>query len=151
MKVLIAEDNDLKSNAISDFLLKNFTDSEITITTAIRSTLDTIKKGDFDLLLLDMTMPSFEGDNDIDRGELRAFAGRDIVSKMSYRKLTIPTIVITQFEIFGRHSNMTPIEDIASELSIKFPEIIKGCILFDFQSDIWQKKLLTIIKNIIND
>ena len=151
MKVIIAEDNDLKSSAISEFLLKNFPDSEITITTAIRSTFNAIKNDNFDLLLLDMTMPSFEGDNDIDRGELRALAGRDIISKMSYRRLFIPTIVITQFEIFGRQSNMTPIGEIANELSVKFPEIIRGCILFNFQSDIWQKDLLTIIKDIIND
>ncbi|WP_251265578.1 hypothetical protein, partial [Enterobacter hormaechei] len=74
-------------------------------------------------------------------------AGKEIISSMAYRKLYSPVILVTQFEVFGRHNQLTSIDDIFDEINGLYPDIIKGSVLFDFQSDSWKSKLDNFILN----
>lgn len=153
MKILIADDSNLKQELIKNFLKSIIAEVEIIQTYAFNTSFLEIKKKKIDLILLDMTMPSFEKSPEkVDiENSLKTLAGQSIISKMSYRNINIPTIIVTQFEVFGRFNSITPIEEITKELMDLHPKIVKGSILFDVQTQVWQEQLQHMIKGITFD
>lgn len=151
MNFLIADDREEKQEALSLFMKEIYSSCNIVQTYAYNTTFEQIRKNKFDLIFLDMTMPSFDaksGKKEHDRS-LRTLAGRDIIIKMAYRKIKIPTLIVTQFEVFGRHNQITPIEEITNELMEQYPDIVYGCVLFDFQSDSWKSQLNNEISKVL--
>ncbi|HIF9452676.1 TPA: response regulator [Photobacterium damselae] len=149
MKFLIADDNIEKQDAIKSFILRNFPQSEIMQTYAFNSTFDILRKNSIDFMFLDMTMPTYDNHegSQIDKS-LRTLAGKDLISKLAYRNMKVKTAIVTQFEVFGRHDQITPIESIYHDLQKKHPDIVLGCVVFDFQSESWEAQLLKIVRDL---
>ncbi|EKN6076500.1 response regulator, partial [Yersinia enterocolitica] len=142
MNILIADDSLQKQELLKELIIDEYPNGVIFQTDSFNSTFKEIKSRLFDLILLDMTMPTFEQNKrGSSEGKVRTLAGKDIISKMVYRNIITPTILVTQFEVFGRHNHLISIKEMADELMINYPEIVRGCILFDFQSDIWKKEI----------
>ncbi|EGX6953627.1 response regulator [Aeromonas hydrophila] len=146
IKVLIAEDSIEKRNAITDFLRKNSDiDFHISLTEAVRDTLSFINSHSVDLLILDMTLPPFVGENEATRGDLRPLAGKEIIEKINYYAIPLKIIVITQFDVFGRHSKVVDHKDLFKELHNDYPLLLAGSIYFSAQSTSWKKELSEIL------
>ncbi|EET9688156.1 TPA: response regulator [Escherichia coli] len=144
MKILIADDNIQKQRVLRTCIEENFVSSDITqtfsFTTTIKALTSSVK---FDIILLDMTMPNYDSKEPMNNdGKMRTLAGQDVITKMAYRGITTPTIIVTQFEVFGRHSSLKPISEIAQELIASYPNIVKGYVLFDLQSELWKTDLI---------
>ncbi|MFQ2197038.1 response regulator [Aeromonas hydrophila] len=152
MRILIAEDNDDKATALCCFIKDNFEHVLIEHAKALNTAFHKIKNHSYDLILLDMTMPSFENfdNSDIDV-TLKTLAGKDLINKLAYRKILTPVIIVTAFELFGRNDNIEHINSIASELKTIHPDIVKGCVIFDVQSNNWKAALLKEINRVRYD
>lgn len=151
MKILIADDSDDKQVSLKTLLELEFRDVELSYTKALNTTFSEIRKSFFDLVLLDMTMPSFEDANgeDVDVN-LKTLAGKEIIGKIAYRKISVPVIIVTAFEVFGRHDNLKHISTIYNELMQSYPDIVKGYVFFDIQSDDWKTQLIKEVKKVLN-
>ena len=148
MKILIADDNYQKQEELKKFVEDKFPYADIEQQFAFNSTFKALNSNDYDFVFLDMTMPSFEqSKGDITDQTLRTLAGKDIVTNLSYRNIFVKIIIVTQFEVFGRHDQITPIDSIFNELKEKHPKMILGCVLFDFQSDSWKIDLHKLIES----
>lgn len=142
IEVLIAEDSVEKRNSITEFLQKKCNiDFNISFTEAVRDTLSFIDTHHVDLLILDMTLPPFVGENEVTRGDLRPLAGKEIIEKINYYDITLKIIVITQFDVFGRHSKVVDHKDLFKELHSDYPSLLVGSIYFSAQSTSWEKEL----------
>ncbi|ELF1048475.1 hypothetical protein RM768_003474 [Enterobacter asburiae] len=150
MKILIADDNIYKQDILNAYIKNKFPDADISQSYSFNSTRKQIFENVFSLILLDMTMPTFDSNDKsatVSESRNRPLAGKEIISSMAYRKLYSPVILVTQFEVFGRHNQLTSIDDIFDEINGLYPDIIKGSVLFDFQSDSWKSKLDNFILN----
>ncbi|MGC0897525.1 hypothetical protein [Pantoea agglomerans] len=151
MRILIADDSHDKQEMIHSFISKKYPTSEFIRTYSFNSTREQILTSSFSLILLDMTMPSFDpNDKNTGFGESRnrPLAGKEIISSMAYREINTPVIIVTQFEVFGRHNQLTSIDDVFEEINGLYPNIVKGTVLFDFQSESWKTKLDKLINGI---
>lgn len=151
MRILIADDSNDKQEMIYSFIRNKYPISEVIQTYSFNSTREKILTSSFSLILLDMTMPSFDpNDKNTGFGESRnrPLAGKDIISSMAYREINTPVIIVTQFEVFGRHNQLTSIDDVFEEINGLYPNIVKGTVLFDFQSESWKTKLDKLINGI---
>ncbi|MEQ9941511.1 hypothetical protein ABRP58_05565 [Pectobacterium aroidearum] len=147
--VLIADDQQEKQRSLKEFLEQNFNNYISDSSYSFRGTREKIINNKYSLILLDMTMPSSDNKTHSDfvsDGKGRALAGRDIIQTMHYRMMETPVIIVTQFDVFGRHNQLTSIEDIASDLLSNYPTIVKGYVLWDYQSENWKGVLLNLIK-----
>ncbi|KAB7669749.1 response regulator transcription factor [Plesiomonas shigelloides] len=144
MKLLIADDNLQKQQSLKKCIESFFPNTEITQTFSFKTTIqELISSKCFDIILLDMTMPNYDSKEPMaNDGKMRTLAGQDVVTKMAYRGVKTPTIIVTQFEVFGRNSNLKPISEIAQELIDCYPDIVKGYVLFDMQSELWKAELI---------
>lgn len=150
MKILIADDNSEKQSNLKSTILDNFNDIQIVQSWAMNTTFSEIKTCSYDLILLDMTMPSYAS-NSKSSHELRTLAGRDLILKLAYRKISVPIIIVTAFEVFGRHESIEHINSISGDLINEYPELVKGYIIYDFQSDSWKSSLIKEIKKYSHD
>ena len=86
MKILIIEDDKNKRNQIIERLSGYFPDLEFIVKSSFQQGVKTLRSSSFDILLLDMTLPTFDIDINSSGGKIRNFAGMDILDVMQQRK-----------------------------------------------------------------
>lgn len=150
MKCLIIEDDKNKSKQILASIM-DFDDSMGTVIKhSFNSGMAEILNTDFDFLILDMTMPTFDKSPSESGGRVRAFGGREILERMSRKKVIVPVIVVTQFDVIGEGDESLSLERLDMELSNKFSNIYVGSVYYNAAQDKWKDDLhakLTEIKN----
>ncbi len=101
MKILIVEDDENKRNQITTLITESFSFINLAVAKSLQSGLRSIINDKPDLVILDMTMPTFDIGVDEDGGRLQPYAGREILRQMDRRNILVPVIVLTQFDRFG--------------------------------------------------
>lgn len=141
MKIILVEDDEYKAKQIKGFLepLNN----NLTIEKSFKSGMQSLVNKNWDFVLLDMTIPSFEYSNIHSSSRNRKFGGRDILNEMKRKGILIPTAVITQYSVFGEEE--TSLEELDAELQRDFSEIYKGIVFYNASVLDWQECLLSII------
>ncbi len=145
MKILIIEDNRSKLNSIKSFLKKTY--SDITVHDALSYTagLRRIYEDNWDLLLLDMTLPTYDMNPNDSGGDKKSVAGKEIMKRMLHKKIIIPTIIITQFDTFGE--NGVTIDSLNLEFERDMCQIWKGTIIYEKVA--WMTELKELIDRIL--
>ena len=143
MKILLIEDDDNKIKVINEFIDNSLLDIKICIAKSYNSGLKEIFINNYDLILLDISMPVFDKINSESGGEFMKFAGVDILKEMEYRNIRCKTVIITQYDDFG---NKTLIE-LKEELKNDYPENYFGTVYYNAAESKWKDELLNLIKN----
>jgi len=149
ISMLIADDQPDKASDIVGVLESNYTNIDFQYSVSYAGTAKKIKNNRFDIIILDMSMPNFDPKPG-EKPALKALAGKDIMTKMQYRNKSIPVIVVTQFDIFGRHSDAVSIDKLSVDLKNDFPDIFSGCVYYNTQSKSWEQELITIVSELID-
>ena len=116
MNVLIAEDNKKKSKQIMDFLVNSLNCKNEILVENKEDVIDILGEKDFSFLVLDMSLPRYRNDND----DIKHLAGKDVLIYMRHRRKFIPTIVITQHDVFGHHDSQISIDNLRLDLTENF-------------------------------
>lgn len=130
MRLIIIEDDSNKLKAILSHLQK-YKDIEISTYASYQSGLRAILLNKFDLLLLDMSMPAY------DTGRPLPLAGRDILFLLKRKKITLKTIIITQYENFDG----TSLNSLHINLNDEFPNNYLGYVYYNVTQDSWKQTL----------
>lgn len=139
MKVLLVEDFDDKANDILAFLKQEFPDFQVKRCKAYNSAQETIFEGgeQFGLILLDMSMTTYDLADDASGGMPEPQAGRDLLEGMFLREITTPVIVVTMYNVFGRKE----LSAFHKELLADFPQNYKDYVFYSAQRNDWKKEL----------
>ncbi len=151
MKILIVEDDFDKRNKIKDFIFSSIKENIIVEEKeSLRSGLQAVVQGQgYDLLLLDMSMPSFDvGSSEPGGGTPESFAGRELMSQMKLRDIKIPVIVITQYDSF--EEGTVSLDDLASDFRTEFGDFFLGTVYYNSAVDGWKKELSEFLKILNN-
>lgn len=146
LKILVVEDDDNKAKQISQFLNAIIEDLNLTIKKSFQSGMEAIINNLFDLVLLDMSMPTFEASPSKPKGRHRHYAGKDILTEMKREGVSIPTIVVTQFGVFGEGSDTMNSEQLDINLKGEFPEMYLGMVHYNTSVSDWRKSLEEFLK-----
>lgn len=144
MKVLIIEDDKQKSEQIITFL-ENFNPKvEIRLEKSYNSGLRTVSRDQFDLLLLDMSLPTFEITIDESGGKPMSFAGEEILRQLQRKNVTVPTIVITQYDRFEKGLSLNQIK---KSIESKGYANYIDTIYYNTTNDSWILELTELLRN----
>jgi CheY-like chemotaxis protein len=150
MKILIADDDINKRERITSFINAKFKDKfKITEKKSYQSTLKCIQNEYFNLIILDMTMPTYDISIEENGGRIKVFAGKEIMSKMIRRDIIMPVIVMTQFETFGEDE--ITFNELEKELESSYNEIFEEIIYYHNGLTGWQNKLENKLNNVIRN
>lgn len=147
MNILLVEDDDNKSRQILEFFSNDIVGCNVVTRKSFHSGLTEIIKEPFDLILLDMSMTTYDRSPENPNSRFRHFAGRDILFEMKRRKILVKTIVVTQFGNFGEGKDAIDGEQLHENLKVEFPSIYLGMVHFNASLSNWKNELLYLIKD----
>lgn len=139
-RLLIIEDNEAKLNRLRQFCEENLTDYEVEDRRSYNSALsEVVHNGkSYDLILLDVSMNTYDISPEVSDGEQEPLAGSNILRFMKLRKIKVPVIVITMYESFVDGIKIDKLDDGFRE---KYSEFYKGFVYYSLRNEDWIKRL----------
>jgi len=142
IRILLVEDEAPKCRHIQLFLESLGISMVTTVSKSVNTALDELDKELPDLLLLDMSLPTFDIGDRENGGRPQGFGGIEVLRYMSMSGMECPTIVITGYEAFQREAGKTiDLSQIRSELVEEFPTMFKGILHYNSTYDEWKTAL----------
>lgn len=141
MKIILVEDDAYKASQIVDFLHKSA--YKVDVEKAYNTGMKAICTGNYDMALLDMTIPSFEISPEHPSSRVRKYGGKDILEEMQRCDIDMPAIVITQYQVFDDGEKTLEVLD--QELLQEYSGIYQGIVYYNSSTLDWQEKLKNIM------
>ncbi|NLI35244.1 MAG: hypothetical protein GX416_01825 [Bacteroidales bacterium] len=146
-KLLIVEDLPEKAEEIKKEISTHFPDLIIVERTSYHSAIEEIfrRHEDYFLILLDITMSTFDVNAEENGGVPETLAGKRILEGMYLRDIPTMVKVVTMFESFDGKS----IKALDQELREDNPDSYDGFIFFSFKKSDWKKQLIEYISTLL--
>jgi CheY-like chemotaxis protein len=146
MRILIVEDDQNKLKQLASFIMDRWPDFEITERRSYRSGLAEIVSNHYDLILLDMSMPTFDKTPEESGGRTRIFAGREILWQMAKRDIRTATMIVTQFESFGEGVDQMSLSELEKDLETAFSTSYLATVYYNAAHENWKEALVRHIE-----
>lgn len=140
--VLLIEDDAFKAKRISTFVSGRFEDAVVHVERSVSSGLSSIVASRPAILLLDMSLSTYDVGPREAGGRPQNFGGVTVLEHLVRRRISIPTIVITQFPGFKRDDGAeVSLDALRSELSSKFPHLFRTLLWYSSSDRKWEVEL----------
>jgi len=149
MNILIVEDNQKKLKNLKSWAGNNISNAVIEEAISYTSGVRKIYEGDWDLILLDMSLPTYDITPQEQGGDKKPLAGKEIMRRMIFRNINTPVIIVTQFETFG--DKEISIRFLNEEFEKDYSSIWKGTINYDEIKMTWVEELNRIYTEILGE
>ncbi len=145
-KVLFIEDNMIKAEAVLKLIHEEMPKVSVTTKDSFRSGLREIMSQEYDILLLDMSLPTWERDRVKKQEGFERFGGETIMREMKRKNIIVPTIVITMFNEFGIGKSFVNLIDLDLHLKSEFEDFYKGYVKYSSSEKKWEIELTNALK-----
>ncbi|WP_321794741.1 response regulator [Caballeronia sp. J97] len=146
MNILVVEDDDNKRKQLTDYLREAYPDCVCTETRSYQSGLKAMLQSRYDVVFLDMTMPTFDRTPAEGGGRIRPFAGRDILAQVSSRRIRQPIIVFTMFEVLGEGESQVTANELDRQLKDTYCDNYLGLASYSAASSDWKDRVRELIE-----
>lgn len=143
----MVEDSDIKYSTVEGFLREAFPHAGTKRAASYQSGIEALVFEEFDLVILDMTLPNSDIHHSLVGSETFPFGGELILREMKRRRIGVKAIVLTQYDTFFRGEAEVPFAQLWEELSAKFAGLVLGCVRLDSSSVNWETELAALIHN----
>lgn len=151
IKILLIEDDRKKSDDILGYVTTNFPNSTIELKESYHSGLKSLIKDSYDLLLLDMSMPTWDRSPVENGGDYEKFGGIKILKELNRKKRLLPTILITMFDNFGESDNSITLVQMDAVLKSDYQDAYVGSVFYRSDISQWENDLNLLMNKIHND
>lgn len=140
--ILLVEDEAPKRAHVEKYLKSVNHELFIEVAKSVNSALDALENEPPDLLILDMSLPTFDVGGRESGGRPQGIGGIEILRYMTMSEIICPTIVITGYEAFKRDTGKTvELSRIRAELANDFPQLIRGVLHYNSTYEEWKVEL----------
>ena len=151
MKILIVEDDERKLAQLTAFVQELSVDSEIIQCKSYNSGFRALLHESFKIVILDMSLPTFDITPQDGGGRPPAYGGRELLQKIVKRRLRAKVIVVTQFDHFGQDDSVISLSDLTSDLTECFSDVFLGSVYYSASSDDWKLNLKKLLVGYLHD
>jgi CheY-like chemotaxis protein len=134
VKILLVEDDEYKRDQITEHLHSLRPDAFLVQARSAQSAVRALLNQPFDLVVLDMSLPTFDVTLEEYGGRPQPLGGKEVLIEMERRDRQIPVIVVTQFTQFerlGMPAGELDIEQLDRDLKVDHAEYYWGAIFYD--------------------
>jgi len=147
MKILLVEDNQNKVTQLKSFIESEFPEIKLVICGSYHSGLkEIILNNDYKLILLDISMPTY----DIKPGEMGGdpipLAGKLILKEMFLRDIDTKVLVVTMYENFV---DGTRLDELHKQFKNEFSSNYMGFVYFSPADISWKENLKSKMKELL--
>lgn len=146
-KILLIEDDQPKQELLVDFIMQKQTSSEVAIARSINAAVKLLDTGDFNSILLDMSLPTFdESGKAFSGGRQQNFGGRQLLTYMLEMEMHAQVFMLTQFRDFEEDGKIVDLVEIDRQLKSEFSDIYCGYAHFHLSDESWKDALLDFLE-----
>ena len=145
MNFLIAEDESQKLDHLRDFVISTYPGSSVICAKSVRSAIDLLEAQLPEVVLLDMSLPTFDVAPGEPGGRPQGFGGREVLRYMDFLGLKAHVIVVTAYEGFEDESRSVDLTCLYRELRDDHPNLFRGIVYYSGLNSEWQKQLHDLI------
>jgi len=149
MRILIVEDDEPKARNIKVFISELVGKVELRVSKSLRSGIDDLFNWQPNLVILDMTMPTYDIGPEESGGKPQGFGGKELMGQMERFDLNIPVVVVSQYGTFGQGSNAMSLGELDQSLKNEFGSFYLGAVHYQPAVEGWKEKLHSVIKDLI--
>ena len=150
MKILIIEDDEFKQKRLAQAVRQLLPDAQLLTERSVNSGLKGIVDQRPDLILLDMSLTTFDVGPSEPGGRPQNFGGIEVLRQMDRLEIVIPVIVITQHEKFATsNQEEVHLSALQNELKEDFEAVFNGLIYYNSAAGSWEKNLRTLINEVL--
>lgn len=140
--ILLVEDEAPKRGHIERLLQELAPGARVSLARSVNSALDVLESEPLTLLLLDMSLPTFDVGQRESGGRPQGFGGIEVLRHMVMAGIVCPTIVITGYEGFTREGGATvDLAQLRTELNEEFAGLLRGVLHYNSTYDDWKTML----------
>lgn len=148
MRMLVIDDDENKLRHILSLLRNTFPDLTIEDRRSYQSGLKALLQEPPDLLLLDMTMPTFDVGSREKGGRERRYAGQEILEELDRKEINLPVIIVTQFEQFGDGKDKVTLQELKEQLAASYPTHYLDTVYYQAANSRWMGELTAAIAKV---
>jgi CheY-like chemotaxis protein len=149
MNVLIIEDDFNKISQLSTFVRGELPDANILERRSYQSGLKEAVGSLPDIIILDMSLPTYEVGGSEPGGRMRAFAGREILSQLKRRGVSTKVVIVTQFERFGEEGGVMTLDELKNDMKINFGGNYMGTVFYQPAESGWRNDLREALRSFL--
>jgi len=146
MQILIVEDDVSKADQLAEAVAEHAPNAACVIRRSYQSAVKEATQCDYDLLLLDMSMPTYDINGPGQGGTIRGFAGWDVMRELARRRRHFPTLIVTQFETFADGGERITLKQLGDELRHEFGSQYLGIVYFSALETKWKDDVGRIVR-----
>ncbi|SIN94721.1 response regulator [Paraburkholderia phenazinium] len=146
LNVLVVEDDEFKQRHIVDFLGQQDWCGDSIIACSVVGGIAQIDESEFDLVILDMALPNYDGGSDAGQG----LGGIAVFRYLRQIAPCVPVVVLTQFEALREGSALVDTETLKSRLEHEFGLQFAALAKYKIASDEW-KHCLNLVANSVRN
>ncbi|MCL4207656.1 MAG: hypothetical protein KJ000_34670 [Pirellulaceae bacterium] len=151
MRILLVDDDENKISQVLPHVRRIRPNDDVEVRRSYQSGLREVVVRPPELLLLDMTMPTYDVQQGKPGGRERRYAGREILRQMKRRGICVPTIVITQYERFEEDGREITLIELARILHEQFPGLYCGIVYYQASGGNWPDELQSLIGDLARE
>jgi DNA-binding NarL/FixJ family response regulator len=140
-KVLIVEDDPHKRQQLERFFSTRAPAAGVKVAVSLIGGLRALRAHNPDVVVLDMTLPNHDPEEDGHIGSMLAFGGEEFLRQARRLRSSAKVIVVTQFETFGDEDNAKGRYELEAHLAESFPEIFMGMVYYHASLSGWADEL----------
>lgn len=144
MRILVIEDEENKATHILSLLNNIAEKPEVDLAKSYMSALIQLKKRNYDIVILDMSLPL--NDNNYVQEDFNTFAGLEILDELKRKQRTERVIVFTAFDILGENEKRISLSELDERMQMTYSGNYVGCVHYNALSLEWQAEIINKIK-----
>jgi CheY-like chemotaxis protein len=148
MRILLIEDEAPKQGHIRAALEEIRPTANISVARSVRSAIQEMQTSPPDLMLLDMSLPTYDVGPQESGGRPQNLGGIEVLRYMDLYDLAFPTIVITAYEAFSKNGKPVDHGSLDVQLQAEHPSSYRGLIYYNSLFSEWRVELSALIKKV---
>ena len=141
--ILLIEDDSFKLKRVLACLGKR--SDSVTIATSVQAAVVEVNSRSFDVILVDMALPSHDLRPGGGPGTSLLSGGIEVIMELAYLGRSDPVVIITQYPEIEVEGELLPVAKVQPALQKLFDVRIKAVILYKHLSDEWEIALLEAV------
>ena len=150
IRTILIEDDSKKIEDIKEYVMKELGCEIFIVRESYQSGIREILKTDFDLLLLDMSIPTFDKTPSESGGPYEKFGGYKVLREIIRKQRPVKTILITMFDDFGESDSSITLNQINESLKDQFSQLYLGSVFYHARENKWQEELKGLVEKVKN-
>jgi CheY-like chemotaxis protein len=148
-KVLLVEDEAPKRKKLEQFVGEHLPNADVLVARSVRAAIDILRVQNPDVILLDMSLPTFDIAEDESGGRPQGFGGIEVMRFLDRAQLSANVIVVTAYEAFAENDRKVDLDSLSKQLKRDHPKNFKALVYYNTVLGNWIPELQEALKKVV--